>query len=61
MLDHGGALAFQLVFVGRRIPIWPDCHLLRTRLEGDAVVMGALRWQTYRLDEDGTEGVQKRV
>jgi hypothetical protein len=34
---------------------------LRTRLEGDAVVMGVLLWQTGRLGEDGTEGVHKRV
>jgi hypothetical protein len=61
LLHHGGALAFQLVFVGSRVPVWPDCHRLRARLQGDAVVVGALRWQTGWFGEDRAEGVQERV
>jgi hypothetical protein len=60
LLHHGRALAFQLVFVGSRVLVWPDCHRLRARLQGDAVVVSALRRQTGWFGEDGAEGVQER-
>ena len=52
LLDHGGALAFQLVLVRRRVPVRVDNDRRSLRLKDDAVVAGALGRQATRLRED---------
>ena len=52
LLDHGGALALQLVLVRRQVPVGADDHRCHVRFEGDAVVAAAGRWQARGLGED---------
>ena len=58
LAEHHGALAFQLVLVCRGVAVRPHGDGLGVRLERDAVVTRARRWQPLRLGEDGVEGVQ---
>jgi hypothetical protein len=61
LLDHGGALPLELVFVCRRVSVRADRHRQRSRFEDDAVVTGALGWKTAWLGEDVAEGVKEGV
>jgi len=53
--EHGGTLAFQLIFVGDGVPVWPDRHGLGAWSQGDFVVTGAGRWEPLRVGEDRLE------
>jgi len=59
LLDHGGALALQLVLVRRQVPVWADGHRRSVWLEDDAVVAAAGRWQSRGLGEDILERGQQ--
>ena len=54
-------MSLQLILVGRQVPVRANGDWGRVRLEGDAVVVGALGRQPRRLGEDIPKVVKELV